>query len=154
MRAGTAAAVLLGALIVAAPLSAQDTTATPPVSDSVQVLGPSGALWRSLLVPGWGQAALGRKLAASVFIGWEGVTLGMALKAHHEEQYLQRTQSGRARGKSQQEQDWLVLLAFNHLLSGLEAYVSAHLADFPQDLHIRAAPGGLGASVSIPFRVR
>lgn len=153
MRAGFATGFLLGALI-AGPLAAQDSTVTPPATDSVHVMGPSGALWRSLLVPGWGQAALGRKLAASVFIGWEGVTLGMALKTHHEEQYLRRTQSVRARDKSQQEQDWLVLLAFNHLMSGLEAYVSAHLADFPQDLHIRAAPGGVGASISIPFRVR
>ncbi len=29
--------------------------------------------------------------------------------------------------------DWLVILGFNHLMSGLEAYVSAHLWDFPPD---------------------
>jgi hypothetical protein len=47
-----------------------------------------------------------------------------------------------------------VLLAFNHLFSGLEAYVSAHLDDFPGDLRIEAVPGGVGASVSLPIRIR
>ena len=47
-----------------------------------------------------------------------------------------------------------VLLAFNHVFAGLEAYVGAHLADFPGDLQIRAIPGGVGASVSVPLRLR
>ena len=45
-----------------------------------------------------------------------------------------------------------MLLGFNHLFAGLEAYVSAHLTDFPRDLQLQAVPGGVGASVSIPFR--
>jgi hypothetical protein len=48
----------------------------------------------------------------------------------------------------------VVLLAFNHLFSGLEAYVSAHLDDFPGDLQIQAVPGGFGASISVPIRIR
>jgi hypothetical protein len=47
-----------------------------------------------------------------------------------------------------------VLLAFNHLFAGLEAYVSAHLADFPGDLRFEALPGGAGAGITIPVRVR
>ena len=47
-----------------------------------------------------------------------------------------------------------MLLAFNHVFAGLEAYVGAHLADFPGDLQIRAIPGGVGASVSVPLRLR
>ncbi len=43
-----------------------------------------------------------------------------------------------------------MLLAFNHLFAGLEAYVSAHLADFPGDLRVEAVPGGVGAAVSLP----
>ena len=45
-------------------------------------------------------------------------------------------------------------LVFNHLFAGLEAYVGAHLADFPGDLNIRAVPGGVGASLSVPVRLR
>jgi hypothetical protein len=47
-----------------------------------------------------------------------------------------------------------VLLGFNHLFAGLEAYVSAHLDDFPGDLQVQVVPGGFGASVSVPFRLR
>jgi hypothetical protein len=48
----------------------------------------------------------------------------------------------------------VVLLAFNHLFAGLEAYVSAHLSDFPGDLRLQAVPGGVGGAVSLPFQVR
>jgi hypothetical protein len=154
--------VLLGA--GAAPkAAAQDsaTVAPPPapaaLTDSavgVARPGPMGSFWRSFLLPGWGQARLNRKLTGGIFLGWEGVTLGMSLKTRHELAYLRRTKSGRAEDKRREHEDWLVLLAFNHLFAGLEAYVSAHLADFPGDLRIQAVPGGVGGAVSIPFRVR
>src|SRR4051794_23898027 len=76
---------------------AQPRTAPPaPVparTDSLtrRYISPSGALWRSLLLPGWGQARLNRKLTAGLFIAWEGVTLGMSLKTLHELDYLRRT---------------------------------------------------------------
>jgi hypothetical protein len=82
------------------------------------------------------------------------VTLGMSLKTRHELAYLRRTRSARADNKRREHEDWVVLLAFNHLFAGLEAYVGAHLADFPGDLKIRAVPGGVGASVSVPIRLR
>lgn len=117
-------------------------------------VSPMGGLWRSILIPGWGQAKLNRKLTGALFIAWEGVTLGMAIKSNHELNYLRRTGSGSVRAKEKERQDWLVLLAFNHLFSAIEAYVSAHLWDFPDDLDVRAAPlpgGGIGAGVKIPF---
>ena len=78
----------------------------------------------------------------------------MSLKTLHELKYLRRNNSVRADDKRQEHEDWLVLLAFNHLFAGLEAYVSAHLADFPGDLRLQAVPGGLGGAVSIPIRLR
>jgi hypothetical protein len=129
------------------PIAAPDTLARRYIS-------PLNALWRSMLLPGWGQARLNRKLTGGIFIGWEAVTLGMTLKTRSELRYLRRVQSGRADDKRQEHEDWVVLLAFNHLFSGLEAYVSAHLADFPGDLRFQAVPGGVGASVSLPFRLR
>ena len=144
-----------GNLAAQAAPPARPQTARPPAAPrdtSVrQYISPANALWRSLLLPGWGQARLNRKLAAGLFIGWEGVTLGMSLKTRHELQYLRRTNSGRADDKRQEHEDWLVLLAFNHLFAGLEAYISAHLADFPGDLRFEAVPGGVGASISIPL---
>ena len=56
--------------------------------------------------------------------------------------------------KKQQQEDWLVLLGLNHLLAAMEAYVSAHLWDFPGDLTIQSAPnGGVAGSVSVPVRL-
>jgi hypothetical protein len=82
------------------------------------------------------------------------VTLGMSLKTGRELRYLRRTNSARGDSKRQEHEDWLVLLAFNHVLSGVEAYISAHLADFPGDLRLEAVPGGAGALISLPIRIR
>jgi hypothetical protein len=138
-----------------APVAAPDSASRP---DSLRQdhLPPLGALWRSFLVPGWGQAKLNRKLTGGIFVAWEGVTLGMALKTRQELGYLRRTNSGRGNSKRQEHEDWLVLLVFNHLFAGLEAYVSAHLSDFPDDLRLRAVPvpGGAAATLSVPFQLR
>ncbi len=161
-------AVLLAATAWLAParLVAQDTatarspadTGRPAVSPAAQQLAartsPMNAFWRSFLLPGWGQARLGRKLTGGIFIGWEGTTLAMSLKTRHELAYLRRTNSARAEDKRREHEDWLVLLAFNHLFAGLEAYVSGHLTDFPGDLHLEALPGGVGGGISLPVRVR
>jgi hypothetical protein len=142
-------------------LGAQDSAAAQrraaaairPDTLSRRYISPYNALWRSLLIPGWGQARLNRKLAGGIFVGWESVTLGMSLKTRHELSYLRRQGSARANDKRQEHEDWIVLLAFNHLFSGLEAFVSAHLADFPGDLRFEAVPGGAGVAVSIPIRL-
>ena len=153
----------LACAIPCAPLVAQDTTAVAPSARAepatpspslTRRTSPMNAFWRSFLLPGWGQAKLNRKLTGGIFAAWEGVTLGMSLKTRHELDYLRRTNSGRAEDKRREHEDWLVLLGFNHVFAGLEAYVSAHLNDFPGDLRIQAVPGGFGGTVSIPIRVR
>jgi hypothetical protein len=157
-RAATVLVLLLAACAWAPRLRAQDTTAVPaavaPDTMRFTPISPINAFWRSFLLPGWGQARLNRKLTGGIFMAWEGVTLGMSLKTRHELAYLRRTGSARGDDKRQEHEDWLILLAFNHLFAGLEAYVGAHLTDFPGDLKIRAVPDGLGASVSLPIRLR
>jgi hypothetical protein len=128
--------------------------AAAPDSLNRKYISPLNAFWRSFLIPGWGQARLNRKLTGGLFVAWEGVTLGMSLKTRRELAFLRRTNSARANDKRQEHEDWLVLLGFNHLFAGLEAYVSAHLADFPGDLRFQAVPGGVGAAFSIPVQVR
>lgn len=148
------AAVIRDSLIPApsAPAASPADTLYPKAPTS-----PMGAFWRSLLIPGWGQAKLNRKLTGALFVAWEGVTLGMSIKTSHELSYLRSVQSGKVKSKQKERQDWLVLLGFNHLFSAIEAYVSSHLWDFPGDLEINAVPiagGGIGASVSLPFRIQ
>lgn len=128
---------------VAGPVVQVDTLA-------VRTISPMGAMWRSMLIPGWGQSKLGRRLTGGIFVAVEGVAIAMSLKTTHELNYLRRTGSSRVGPKKKEQQDWLILLAFNHLMSGLEAYVSAHLWDFPEDLELRAVPNGVGVQLRLP----
>lgn len=149
-------------LLIAYPpsrLAAQipDTTQAPVAmgavvvpTDTARRIGPLGAFWRSFLAPGWGQAATGRPVAGAVFATWEGLCAMMALKAQSEANYLKESGSRNLGAKRQEVQDWLVLWFFNHLFSGAEAFVSAHLQDFPKDLKVRALPGGVGITVPMP----
>ena len=132
-----------------------DTTAQSAADSTRLRHKPAGALWRSLLIPGWGQVRLGRKLTAAAFVAAEGVTLGMALRANSQLRYLRRIGADTAtvNSQSQKREDWLVLMGVNHLLAGLEAFVTANLTDFPPELRIRRGPGWVGAIVSLPVRL-
>ena len=154
------ARVLLLSLVLAAGpadrLIAQDTTrvvapgARTVAIDTAHRVSPGGAFRRSLLLPGWGQAATGRHTTGALFVVWEGVTVMMTLKAQREADYFKQIGASGLKHKRQEVQDWLVLWIFNHLFSGAEAYVSAHLQDFPKELKIQSVPGGVGLSVPLP----
>ncbi|HEV8612476.1 MAG TPA: hypothetical protein VGQ73_03130 [Gemmatimonadales bacterium] len=157
--------LLAGQVLAAGIAGAQDTTSRPMIApppsqrpiarDTLHQLKPLSAFFHSVLIPGWGQAKLDRKLTAGLFMGWEGLTLGMSLKVGGEVRYLDRigADSTQRANKRQERQDWLVLLAFNHLFAGLEAFVSSHLQDFPADVRLRAAPRGIGLQAIVPFRL-
>lgn len=137
-------------------LAAQDTTTARDTShiilpaDSLhRGVRPMGAFLRSFVLPGWGQAATDREMTGAAFVVWEGVTAMMTLKAQQEASYYKEIHSPNLHAKRQEVQDWLVLWVFNHLFSGAEAYVSAHLRDFPPDLKVRTFPGGVGVSIPI-----
>jgi hypothetical protein len=141
-------------------LSAQvpDTARAPIVTTGARVVAPDTAhrirpmtaFWHSLLIPGWGQANTGRPVTGGLFVAWEGVTAMMTLKAQQETHYLKASGSDNLGAKRQEVQDWLVLWIFNHLFSGAEAFVSAHLQDFPPELEVRAIPRGVGIRVLVP----
>ena len=172
MKAGVAGVVFIGAacLWLVPVVGAQELNPPPRAEkqDTVSLIeqlpdqvvpaqqrpvSPMGAFWRSLLIPGWGQAKLNRKLTGGIFIAIEGVSLGMVIKMNHQLEYLQRTNGAAADAKEQQVEDWLTILIFNHLMSGLEAFVSAHLWDFPDDLKLQSVPGAYGAQVTVPIRL-
>jgi len=138
-------------------------TAGPPARLTAQVrdtvkahasakrVKPVDALFQSLFIPGWGQASAGRNVAGAAFVVWEGVTIMMLTRAVQERDYMRESGSANVDSKSQQVQDWVVLLVFNHLFAAAEAFVAAHLQDFPKELKLRAGPrGGIGVSVPLP----
>jgi hypothetical protein len=135
---------------LSAQIPADSAPRAPVPVDTTHFVGPAGALWRSLLIPGWGQAATGRHVTGAVFVVWEGTTMYMSLKARQEANYFQAAGLPNVDSKRQEVQDWAVLWGFNHLFSGAEAYVAAHLRDFPRDLKVRVFPGGVGVSFPLP----
>jgi hypothetical protein len=132
-----------------------DTIPTPIADSVVRPVGPFGAFWRSLLIPGWGQLKVGRKMTAGLFVLTEGITVGMSIKANRDLGYLRRigADSAAIAAKVRAREDWYVLLAVNHLLAGLEAFIAAQLLDFPAELHVERAPGRVDAGFSVPMRL-
>lgn len=56
------------------------------------------------------------------------------------------------RARKQQREDWIAWSLFWVLASGVDAFVTAHLADFPADVEMRPTGGrALSLSVSVPF---
>jgi hypothetical protein len=176
-RSFVVGAALVALLLVPAGLAAQDSAAVakpdsaaavkadavPLVADSGRVdsaraPSPAGAMIKSLLIPGLGQISLGRKLTAAVFVAFEGAALAMVLKSQGELSDARAESGGEdtplVLEKARKREDWLVLMGVNHVLSGIEAYVSAHLWDFPGELQIQAVPGGVRAAASVPLRLR
>jgi hypothetical protein len=148
-------------LAVAAPARGQAPPPAPATADTASPLGrpvkPLAAFFMSLAVPGWGQARLDRKLTGAIFVTLEGLSLGMTMKTIRELNYLTRVDadSARVEGKRSQRQDWLIFLGFNHLIAGLESFVSSQLHEFPADVRFRIAArpgGGFVAGASVPVR--
>ncbi len=145
--------MIVGPLTAQPPPAPADTTRSSPLAAPIS---STGAFLRSLAVPGWGQARLDRKLTGALFITVEGLSLAMTMKTIKELKYLTRVgaDSARIASKRSQRQDWLILLGFNHLFAGLEAFVATELHQFPGDVRFRVIPGGWATEVAIPFRVR
>jgi len=118
---------------------------------------PLGALGMSMLLPGWGQAVLGRRGTGAFFVFWEGLALTMTVKSLRQLHYQEciGLNPDSLDNKRAEVEDWFVLVGFNHLVAGAEAFVSAHLWDFPADLAATPLPGGsVGIGVSVRVGAR
>ncbi|HJU89429.1 MAG TPA: hypothetical protein VJ672_08560 [Gemmatimonadaceae bacterium] len=140
--------------------------ARPPVS-------PRSAFLRSLLVPGWGQSKLDRGTAGALFTAVEVGAVAMLINSQRELNAARRVRndsvfvgwstdtppvpifepaflSDRVRARRQQVEDWAAIVIANHLLSGLDAFIAAHLWDLPTQVSVRQTENGtaLAARVS------
>ena len=62
---------------------------------------------------------------------------------------------GLEEARSEQREDWLALGIFFLFLGGADAYVSAHLSDFPGAVEVNATPsGGVEVGISVPVNFR
>jgi hypothetical protein len=54
--------------------------------------------------------------------------------------------------REQQREDWIAWSLFWILASGIDAYVTAHLADFPGEIHVEPQPDGrVSFSLAVPI---
>jgi hypothetical protein len=130
-------------------------------------LSPRRAFLYSLAAPGYGQSILGRPNAAAIFVLAEVVSITMIRESRANLADARRLQddsvvvstidpqTGAAtitygaprypaslvQARRAQVEDWIAALVANHLFSGIDAFVAAHLWDVPAQLSLRAAPG-------------
>jgi hypothetical protein len=140
--------------------------------DSVLLAGPpirpKTALFRSLLVPGWGQASLDRGTAGATYFAIEAGSIAMLIFAKKELAVARRAArdstfvndstlgpppelGGRVRVRKLQVEDWAAIIFFNHLFSAADAFVSAHLWDVRVQVHGGQEMRSAGVSATIPW---
>jgi hypothetical protein len=155
----------------AAPAPAGVVRPRPPVSSRAAFLS-------SLVVPGYGQTRLGRPTAASIFVAVELFSVAMARKsaadlrtaAKYEDDSVtvripidpatglprpERRPGAfgveRVRARRQHYEDWIAVLAFNHLFAGADAFVAANLWDLPTQISVHSTDRGPTLAVSLTW---
>ncbi|HTE43938.1 MAG TPA: hypothetical protein VK636_01740 [Gemmatimonadaceae bacterium] len=142
---------------------------TPPIT-------PRRAFAYSFLVPGYGQSVLGRHKAAVAFLLVEAVSLGMISESGADVHEARRGSSDSLivsyvddagnpaviksaprfddayrHTRAAHVEDWIALLVANHLFSGADAFVSAHLWDVGPRLGLRMLPHGTAVVASMKW---
>jgi hypothetical protein len=178
-----AAALAVGGL--PASVRAQRPDSTPPREpiralstvppDSIHPpISARRAFFYSFLVPGSGQAILGRNKAAATFMLVEAICVSMIRESGadvHEARRLANDtlivsyvdaagnsavttvppQFGSAEIHTRQAhvEDWAAVLVGNHLFAGADAFVASHLWDVPIHVGMRLTPSGHAFVVAV-----
>jgi hypothetical protein len=128
-------------------------------------ISPRGAFLRSLVLPGWGQSAIGAPGRGAVYFALESGSLWMVYKSNRKlhEAYQQQAAAREegildpnadlplVRARRNEREDWITLSVFWLFFSGADAFVSAYLRDF--DAHAGVGPrGGVQLQGSVPVK--
>lgn len=163
---------------------------TPPIPTELPSLAgrpsPVGAMARSFVLPGWGQASYDRYVRGGVYFMGHTGNLFMVFKTltsldearEREDRIVAATEdrlleSGTppdsldaqvdadasvvsirrlVSARQEQREDWLALGLFWLLISGVDAYVTAQLADFPASIGATTDGRSVGIMVTVPVR--
>ncbi len=153
----------------------------PPPSNSVldsieSPIAPRRALVYSFIIPGSAQAILGRNKAAAAFLLVESISIAMIRESAADVHEARRTANDSVvtsyvdafgnltttklaprfgdpeiKTRDAHVEDWIALLVANHLFSGADAFVAAHLWDVPARLGLRVVPHGAGVVASFKW---
>ena len=135
-----------------------DTTMAAPAGGEQQAereraVNPTGALLRSIIIPGWGQVAADQPARGGVyFTVWSGGVF-MILKTNSELNAAKRAEDDDLiDSRSQAREDWILFTGLWALLSGVDAWVSAHFAGFEGELR-PPQDGSPGVEISYPVKL-
>lgn len=171
-----------------ARLAAQEQT--PPIPTELESLegrpSPTGAMVRSFVLPGWGQASYDRYLRGGVYFMGHTGNLFMVFKTltrldearDREDRVVTATEARLLEAgtppdsldaavaadesvlairrlvsaREEQREDWIALGLFWVLISGIDAFVTGHLADFPASIGATTDGRRVGVVVTVPVR--
>lgn len=188
MRVSLHASIALLVILVAGPAFAQrpdsarvrrPAAAGPTIPDSLKPpISPRRAFLYSAIVPGYGQAILGRNKAAGMMLAVEAMAIAMIRESAADVREARRMSGDTVvvsyvdpstgaslssptlvprrfdpqyvHVRQSHVEDWVAFLLANHLFSGADAFVAANLWELPAELSVRVAPGGatVGASLA------
>jgi hypothetical protein len=175
-------------MVVVTPVPQKSVTsaALPEVERSTS---PGGAFIRSLILPGWGHAAIGAYTRGGFYFAAQTTTGFLLARSIHrlgianQERALKESRLREAliatgvtsdtalasrlaadpdvaksvrfvRSRHQQVEDWAALAIFLTFVSGADAFVSAHLRDFPSPIPLSLDVGGGSAPGSVSLGLK
>ena len=161
-----------GAVDTAADLTEADSVAfgatVSPPADPARTKNPTGALLRSLALPGWGQLYNEQYIKSALVLAAEGLLVAGAIVEHHRAgddhdvyQDLSRSEAVREAAwrrhsrRIDKRNTYLWYYAGLKFLSAIDAYVDAHLYRFdegPFGVEVRAGPGNENGLVVVVRR--
>ena len=124
--------------------------ATEAAGDSSAV-GPTprGVLWRSLLLPGWGQFCNGKPVKGLLF---GGVSAGLAVGALQAASAVDDADTPEVhQDRAARRNTRILYVALAFTVSALDAYIDAHLAALDADLAPMPLDGGVGLVLQVPW---
>jgi len=145
-------------------------TVKPPIS-------PPRAFLYSAILPGSGQAILGRQKAAAIMLLIEGMAIAMIRQSAASVgearrmsgdslvvvSYVnssgdsatatvpRRFDAAYVHTRQSQVEDWAAFLIANHLFSGADAFVAANLWELPAQLQVRVTPQGASVGAKLTW---
>jgi len=157
------------------------TALSDTIADSLKrpPIAPRRAMVYSLLLPGFSQSRLNRPTSSIIFAVGEVLSIGMARKASLDLRearaarkdsiptgfsvdtvtgvitatgFTQNRLVARIGARRTHYEDWLAAIIFNHLISGIDAYVAANLWDFKANVAVTPTGGGAAVGASLSFR--
>ncbi len=144
----------------AAVPTAEDADRSPVIvesgaetADSVDTgPAPVAALFKSMLLPGWGQFSADQPKRGVFYATAQAATVYMIIRTQRRiNRADENGDEGLAESRREQREDWIALAVFWSLASGVDAWISAHMWGFAGEV-VPPPDGSVGLAVqySIP----